>query len=679
MPIASDLPVPATVGPYRLFERIAVGGMAEVYRAGAPTTAGGERLVVVKRMLPRLASDPVARAMFAEEARLGSHIRHDNVVRVVDFGEDSENNPYLALELVHGVDLWRLMRWLTREGKSLSVSQAVFIAREMLTGLHAVHEASDEQGNRLGVVHRDVSPSNVLLSVHGDVKLGDLGIARSRMREKFPTATLGDRAKGKLGYLAPEQVRGSESDRRADIFSAGVVLAEMLMGRPLFAGGSELAVLLAIRDSKIHPFVEFAASLPSGLGEIVVESLAQKVARRPATAEMLSARLVPYQKEESTALRLSIAELVKAASESTPTRLPMQLTPTRTVTDPRQLLGVIDDKTPLNEEPRTVVSTEAGTPTGGPWYEVRTSAGKRLGPWSYAQMVQAVSTGQLAPLDRICIDSGPTQALGDLPELARHLPSSTITTNSIATDEGNVRLSGEILPLEDGGIIYALGHAAIERTTALLLCELGGVRKEVYLKDGVPAFVTSNMASELLGEYLLAKNVISRGELDMALAVMPRFEGRLGDTLSALGLVAPVVLFQHIAEQVREKLLDIFVWRSGSCTHYHGVAPPPSGFPLNIDAWEVLDEGIRRRIQRGMEDGLVEQLRRRPVSPASGAALTAMRPQLPNRFKRLLNELDRPLRGLELMLVIDDPEDAERPLRDALLLLRLGGLRFTDA
>jgi serine/threonine-protein kinase len=652
--------------------------MAEVYRAGAPTPAGGERLVVVKRMLPRLASDPVARAMFAEEARLGSHIRHDNVVRVVDFGEDSDNNPYLALELVHGVDLWRLMRWLTREGKSLSVSQAVFVAREMLTGLHAVHEAADGQGNRLGVVHRDVSPSNVLLSVHGDVKLGDLGIARSRMREKFPNATLGDRAKGKLGYLAPEQVRGSESDRRADIFSAGVVLAEMLMGRPLFAGGSELAVLLAIRDSKIHPFVEFAASLPSGLGEIVVESLAQKIGRRPATAEMFCARLVPYQKEESAVLRASIAQLVQAATESTPTRLPMQLTPTRTVTDPRQLLGAIDNKTPLKEEP-TLLTTAEGTPTGGPWYEVRTSGGKRLGPWSYAQIVQAVSTGHIGPLDRIVIDSAPAQSLGDLPELARHLPSSTITTNSIATDEGNVRLSGEILPLDDGGIIYALGHAAIERTTALLLCELGGVRKEVYLKDGVPAFVTSNIASELLGEYLLGKSIISRGELDMALAVMPRFEGRLGDTLSALGLVAPVVLFQHIAEQVREKLLDIFVWKSGSCTHYHGVAPPPSGFPLNIDAWEVLDEGIRRRIERGMEDALVEQLRRRTVIPASGAALTAMRPQLPNRFKRLLNELDRPLRGLELMLVIDDPNDPERPLRDALLLLRLGGLRFADA
>lgn len=209
-----------------------------------------------------------------------------------------------------------------------------------------------------------------------------------------------------------------------------------------------------------------------------------------------------------------------------------------------------------------------------------------------------------------------------------------------------------------------------------MLCERGGVRKEVYIKDGVPAFVTSNLASELLGEYLAGKGVISRGELDMALAVMPRFEGRLGDTLSALGLVEPVVLFRHIGEQVREKLLDLFLWQGGVCTHYHGVAPPPSGFPLNIDAWDVLEEGMRRRVAAGMESDRVTALRTRPIVPATGPTLASMRSSLPAHLKRFLTELDRPLTVPELVLKLQPKGDPDQPLHDALLLLHIGAVRF---
>jgi serine/threonine-protein kinase len=289
--------------------------------------------------------------------------------------------------------------------------------------------------------------------------------------------------------------------------------------------------------------------------------------------------------------------------------------------------------------------------------------------------VQAVSTGQVGPLDSVRIDGASARPLGEVPELARHLPSSTITTNTVV-EGSHVHLSGEILPLDDGGFVLALGRAAVERVTALLLCELGGVRKEVYIKDGVPAFVTSNLAGELLGEYLVAKNVISRGELDMALAVMPRFEGRLGDTLSALGLVEPVVLFRHIGEQVRDKLLDLFEWTSGSCTHYHGVAPPPSGFPLNIDGWDVLDEGLRRRMVNGMENARLGMLQTRRILPATGPQLLRMRAALPQRLKLVLSELDRPMRALELRRTSGD--DPDQPIRDALLLLYLGAIRFID-
>lgn len=683
MTSASDSPVLVAVGQYRLLGRVAVGGMAEVYRAAAPSPAGETRIVVIKRMLPRIATDASARAMFAEEARLGAHVRHPNVVQVLDFGEADEQ-PYLVLEYVQGVDLWRLMRFLTREGRSLSVPQAVFVAREMLAGLHAVHEASDESGARLGVVHRDVSPSNVLLSIHGEVKLGDLGIARARLREKFPGTAISERAKGKLGYLAPEQVRGVESDRRADIFSAGVVIAELLMGRPLFAGGSELAVLLAIRDSKIHPFLEFASQLPEGLGDLIVDALAQKPARRHASAELFASRLLPYQTEPAEVLRAGIARMVVEALDAAPGNLALQLTPTRTVTDPAELLeqyALHEDAvraelvTPVAPVPTLLLEAAPAAATGA-HYEVHTTSGMKYGPWSFAQVVQALSTGQLGPFDLVSIDASPERPLAEVPELARHLPSSTLTTNGLLDEGGELRLSGELLPLEGGGIVGALGRAAVERMTVLMLCELGGVRKEVYIKDGAPAFVTSNLATELLGEYLVTKGVISRAELDMALAVMPRFEGRLGDTLSALGLVEPVVLFRHIAEQVREKLLDLFLWDGGVCNHYHGVAPPPSGFPLNIDAWEVIEEGLRRRVEHGLEEARLYQLHTHALLPASGSNLSAMRGALPTRLRRLLGELERPATVADLVRRLEPRGDPEQLRRDALLLVHLDAICF---
>ncbi|HEY8535563.1 MAG TPA: serine/threonine-protein kinase, partial [Vicinamibacterales bacterium] len=252
------------IGRYRLAHRIAVGGMAEVYRALWPQAAGGDRAVVIKRLLPALVHDPEQRAMFAHEAELGRRIDHPNVVAVLDHGED-DGTPYIVLEYVFGVDLWRLTRWMRRTGRPMRVPLAVWLGTEMLSGLAAVHAVRDDSGQPLYVVHRDVSPSNIFLSVHGDVKLGDLGIARAALFEAQRRGGPGFRAKGKLGYLPPEQVAGKAVDQRGDVFAAAVVIAELLLGKPLFAGGTEIGVLLAIRDGDVSAFRAIVPSLPPGL------------------------------------------------------------------------------------------------------------------------------------------------------------------------------------------------------------------------------------------------------------------------------------------------------------------------------------------------------------------------------------------------------------------------------
>ncbi len=657
--------------------------MAEVFRAHEPRPAGEPRLVIVKRMLPEIAAKPGARAMFEAESRLGTLIAHDSVVEVLGFGEE-EGQPYLVLEYVRGLDLWRLGRHLTRTGETLGVPLSIFLLRQLLDALHAVHEAKDENGAPLAIVHRDVSPSNVLLSMHGDVKLGDFGIAYAELRESMPQAAVSEHAKGKLGYLAPEQVTGLDCDRRADVFSAAVIGAELLMGRPLFAGGSELAILLAIRDAQVHPFLEIARSLPEGLGDVLAKALQRKPQDRYDTAGELSALLAPYQDAPEPALRRELADIVSSAMqvveaeahvEATPLLPEEQLDESVPGGVPRELILRTAEHTPITD----VLETGQSAPEEEPHYRVQTTLGMRFGPWTYAQLVEALALGKVGPEDRVRREDGGSDRIQDIASLRRHLAPHNLTPAT--REQEPPQEASDNLPLGDGGIIRALAWAAMRRHTGLWLCELGGVRKEVYLHQGTPQFVTSNLAGELLGEYLVAMSVISRGELDMALAILPRFEGRLGDTLAALGLVEPVHLFQHIAAQVREKLLDLFLWKGGTATFYEGVEPPPSAFPLDLDPWKIIDEGIGRRLAQGREDARFEGKDALVLAQVSPPPAGFVVQALPRDIRMILRALETPMTLERLSYGFPDLQTGKgtRVKRALVLLLELRAVSFHDA
>jgi len=634
--------------------------MAEVFRALEPRAAGEPRVVVLKRMLPHIADEANAQQMFAEEARLASHVTHPNVVHVLGHGE-IEGQPYLTLEYVPGCDLWRLNRRLTRDSQRLEHDLVVYLVRQILSGLDAVHRATDRTGGTLGIVHRDISPSNVLISIHGDVKIADFGIARADVNA-FEVSTA-VRANGKLGYLAPEQVSGGGVDQRADLFSTGVIAAELFMRRPLFAGGSELAVLLAIRDAEVHPFIEFLPQLPEGLGSVILKALAANPAERPPTARAFWAALEPWQSRPEEVLRAELAALVGSiAAESRIRKTSADTIPKGTMPPTPLLLS--------DEHPGTTNVTPLE-------YKIRKPNGATVGPLAYAKVVEAVATGQVDGADLISVAGGDFQPLSSVNDLYRHVPVSRMTpTTTRVQASAAADLS---INFEHGGFVRALARTLVARRTGLWLCEQGGVRKEVYTKDGVPAFVTSNLAGELLGEHLVKERVITRSELDMALAVMPRFEGKLGDTLVALGLVEPLELFQQITEQVREKLLDLFTWRSGTATFYDGVDPPSSGFPLRLDAWEILDRGLRRRIAAGFETKLIlergQDLVIQPERIDTGVATAA----LPDDVRAALRLCETPQSVERLAQFVTQQQgnsDPQRGYRVAAILLSLGAIQW---
>lgn len=273
---------------YELIERIATGGMAEIYRARYRAAAGITKGVVIKKILPHYSGNPAFVQMFRDEARIVVGLSHGNIAQVFDFGE-VDGDYYLAMEHVHGQPLSRLIRRLREQGiPSVPAPFACFIALEMCKGLHYAHTRMDEGGRPLGIVHRDVSPQNVLLGYDGQVKLVDFGIAKARTAGRKETEV--GSLKGKYVYFAPEQARGKALDARTDVFSAGIVLYEMLCGRLPFEGRMMDVLTRIVRGDFARPR-SVNPELPPALERIILTAMALDPEQRFQSAQAMQEAL----------------------------------------------------------------------------------------------------------------------------------------------------------------------------------------------------------------------------------------------------------------------------------------------------------------------------------------------------------------------------------------------------
>lgn len=276
--------LPRKLGRYTLFDHIGRGGMADIYLAQACTELGASRLVVIKEVLPALAWSAEFAEMLVSEAKLASVLSHANVVQVEDLGREDESL-FIAMEYVEGIDLREMLRGCARRKLALPVEFSLRIVIEALKGLDYAHRARGENGARLGLVHRDVSPSNVLLSFEGEVKLCDFGIARAN-----PLATeLSEEAiVGKAGYMSPEHTRGDGLDARADVFAAGIILWELLAGRRLYKAIEGERLLDVARRAEVPTLEERGLPEEASLHAIVTRALRQdREDRYPTAAAML--------------------------------------------------------------------------------------------------------------------------------------------------------------------------------------------------------------------------------------------------------------------------------------------------------------------------------------------------------------------------------------------------------
>ena len=261
-------------GDYHLLEKIATGGMAEVYRARAYGLAGFEKILVIKRVLDDLAKDDEFLKLFIDEAKIAVELLHVNIVQVFELNEVN-GSYYMAMEYVHGLDLARLVS-RTRNRNPFPIPLVLFVISEVLKALAFAHDKSNEAGEHLQIVHCDISPQNILVSYAGEVKITDFGISRAA----FQVKSLHEVIRGKYAYMSPEQVDGKRLDGRSDLFSLGIVLFELLTGRRLFKSKSREETVSRVRRAEVPSPRSYRPDMSEDLEAILLKSLEARVAKR---------------------------------------------------------------------------------------------------------------------------------------------------------------------------------------------------------------------------------------------------------------------------------------------------------------------------------------------------------------------------------------------------------------
>lgn len=568
-----------TIGPYTLRERLAVGGMSEVHLA----TDTENRPVALKLLDARFTGDATWRALLRSEAAQTVAAAHPNVVAVLDSRDEGEE-PYLAMEYVEGVDLAFLIRALQNTQRRMEAPLACHAVRELLVGLGHVHQLAMDGAPML---HRDVSPANVLLSVDGAVKLADFGIA-TPARASVPPGPAGTPAaavaalrlrRGKVPYMAPEQLLGLSVDARADLYAAGVVLAELLTGRQVFVTPPDAAALLTARDAQLEGLREVLSDHPTSLVSLVFRALARSPAERFQSAEEFVASLQPYAGDpvESRPLLAALVQWARTAARAgQPVRRGLIFEPSAGSTEPPPPRPLYSDA-PEAERTREVPLL---------FYEVVSESGEARGRYTFARLVEQAAVGLLTGRDTLVAPDGSSLRAEAWPELAPHLVVRSETTSEVAEAQADW---ADAMPAST--FLHALAKLVLSDESGMLVAEATPARKEVYLFKGRPTHYTSNLPGESIGEYLVQRGVLNRGELDMALAMMSRFNSNLSSALVQLGLVDETLLTQRTDQLTRERFTELFRWRRGTLRFFRAVLPPPGALPLTLEPAEVLRAG----------------------------------------------------------------------------------------
>jgi eukaryotic-like serine/threonine-protein kinase len=638
----------AMLGGYEIEARLGLGGMAEVYAARRSGPHGFSKRVAIKRIVPNAAEDYAFFRMFIHEAEVAARLSHPNVVQVFDFGDD-QGELFLAMELVTGTSLGRLLRAVVARGEVFPLPVALYVVGQTARALDYVHRLRGDDGELLGLVHRDVSPGNLLLTQTGHLKLADFGIAYTHQSERH---TGSNDLRGKLGYMSPEQVQGLALDGKSDVFTLGVILAELLIGAPMFAGGPQLDVLLRIRDVNLRALDETKRRVPSDVSRLIRDALQADVSQRPDArqlAERIEAICVrrgyPSDASHMTCQLLARYELCDVHPDDA------QAGAGR----PTSLFGEV----PLTDPtaPRIMLRDDAPNVQGVAYCaELRD---RPLESVPFPELVRLATTGEIDKTTVIRRDRDAPRPACELPELARVFSTPALQWD--AEEIAAPRLRGDMGSASLLPVIASLAH---NRETGVLYLDDGKRKKKIYFVEGRPDFVASTLRDELLGNYLVEKGACMPMEMDMALAVMPRHKGRLGDALVSLGVLRPVELYRAVSAQVRARYLEAFRWRRGQFVYVRDKQSREETYPIEQDAHVLMRDACAALHPSEIEAALAP-LWEQVLRPAHAPDTTLAAYQVPDAWRWVVAQArgDRTLGAIFARCTLQSGLDAEDAMR----------------
>ncbi len=307
-PIAQGTRAPVIFGPYTLVERVAAGGMAEVFKAKRSGVEGFEKILALKRILPHLSDNKEFVNMFVDEAKMVAGLNHPNIVQIYDLGK-IEHSYYIAMEYVQGRDLRTIEKRAQEKGLRMPLDLGLRIVSQVCAALEYAHRKKDERGHAMEIVHRDVSPQNILISFDGDVKLADFGIAKAATKA---SGSEPGALRGKLLYMSPEQAWGRPLDRRCDVFSLGIVLYELVTEtKPFVAAGGELTILERVRQCLITPPREVNPRVPDALDRVIMKALTREPDERYQDAGQMQRGLERFLRERPPVTARDLARFLE--------------------------------------------------------------------------------------------------------------------------------------------------------------------------------------------------------------------------------------------------------------------------------------------------------------------------------------------------------------------------------
>ncbi len=609
-------------GKYLLVDRISSGGMADVYRAKLMGIRGFTKTIAIKRIHPHLAERRRFLRMFTDEAKIASRLVHPNIVQIYDLGEE-EGVPYIAMEYVAGRDLYRVVQKLVAVGQRCPWQLATRVVVDVCTGLHHAHEFRTLDGEPQEIVHRDVSPRNILISYSGEVKLTDFGVARARDREEHTEHGV---IKGKVRYISPEGAAGEPVDARSDLYSLGVVYAEMMTMAPFREAPNEMAMLLDIRHGRYDR--SRIAALPPPIQVVLEKALDPRPDRRYPDAQTFREDLL--SRVDDATRPMTDGELARFMQQLYADEIRKEQE-----SESRADFEVIDETPTLTGEPAAAAAAGGGNPL-------------------------KVFTAPDSPHPLALHLGSPPKV-----RMPVQLPLQEVQTPDMA---------GDLLHVSVPRLLHRLKG---ESETGRLDLSREPVHKTLFLEDGEPSFAVSNVEREFFGEYLVARGALSREQHGMVLDLAAKQGLRFMEAALAKKVLPPNQIYRFLADQITDRILELFTWTGGSYAFYRGVSAPEPGMPLNLRTHTLIHEGVQDRVPLVVIRRALEGVMRHRLVRTGGELPSDL--QLSGRQQRVLRFIQETMPTPEEL--IKREKDEEAILRLLYMLHQIERLQFeeTDA